>query len=708
MARRMIGLDFETYSSVDLPLHGIDRYLDTPDFQVLLVSMAYEIGSNIVTDTLDFNQLGQTAATQRLRDWIRGKKIAAHNAGFEYLVLKRIGINVPAPRFVDSAVVSRAAGGGSRLEAAAPQLLGFDKMEEGRDLIKLFSIPGKYQEQSGKSGFDPQVIADNPDKWLLFKQYCELDSRLSLELALEYEYFLTDMEHAFNAVTMRMNERGWPVDLPLVEEMQRRYLENMETEVEKFRDECQAPDLNLNSHKQLKEWCKARGVTARSFDEAHVASMLKRINAKLDTLPHSDPKHADYTDVRQLLLTKQVLGGSSLKKLVPLLNKTGADSRLRDQYLHCGAGGSLRTTGRGVQMQNLKRLNGEGDNVEELMDLFIEWNNTMMADNMRQLFCSQHKDGELIVGDFASVESRGLGWMAGAHWKTAAFKAGRDLYKVLAGKIYNVSYDNVTKDQRQAGKVAELGCGYGIGPVALKDFAAGMGVELSDGEATRLVMDWRDANPEVVAFWDKMQKMLDTAFNLSNSAWASVPLPDGCYVRMYPIPVPQSLQQQMQRDGRHGVSLRMELLDQRDEPVMKRHFHGCYRHGRNLRYYRASDNKTGDLWKDGYKHPKTKQFKHYELYGGKLTGILTQSLCREIFFRCLLNVDHWVSQVANVDLIGQFHDEIVLDWWTDDHSLNSVTRAAAKMKLDTLMSDPGVFVTFPLAAEVKSAYRYIK
>ena len=91
-------------------------------------------------------------------------------------------------------MIARAAGAGGKLEAAAPQLLGINKLEQGKDLIKLFSIPGKYQEESGVRGFHTGVIADNPEKWKDFGKYCTVDATCGLGLALEWGWVFTAFE----------------------------------------------------------------------------------------------------------------------------------------------------------------------------------------------------------------------------------------------------------------------------------------------------------------------------------------------------------------------------------------------------------------------------------------------------------------------------------------------------------------------------------
>ena len=116
---------------------------------------------------------------------------------------------------------------------------------------------------------------------------------------------------------------------------------------------------------------------------------------------------------------------------------------LRGQYLHLGAQATCRTTGRGVQMQNLPRLHGDGDPVDQA----VIWENATIARNLRQCFRAQAEHGRLVVGDFSSVESRGLAWLSGSQWKLAEYAAGSDMYKVLAGRFYHKEVGLVTKEE---------------------------------------------------------------------------------------------------------------------------------------------------------------------------------------------------------------------------------------------------------------------
>lgn len=702
----LIGLDFETYSAVDLKKHGLARYINDPSFKVLIGAVVRgPLAPSGGHSHLRFNFIDDPIGeSERLRAAIAGAQIAAHNAAFEQAVLNHLRIDFPSSRFVDSAVVARAAGAGSKLEVAAPQLLSTDKLDAGQKLVRLFCTPGKLQASSDK--FDRQIVIDHPTDWDDFTVYCTTDAELSLRIAADYLTKLTPQELAYQAVTIDMNNVGWCVDVKLVKEMQRRYMANQQQALHNFQVRHNAADLNLNSLKQLKEWCAARGIKATSFDKKHVAKLLARLDLKLNSPSLNRGQVQNYSEVYDMLSTKQILGGSSLKKLQVILDTAAPDTwnpgthRLKDQYVHCGAGQSLRTTGRAVQMQNLKRLGVDVADMDELDDPDCEWDNTQLSDNLRQVFTASDPNGRLIVGDFKSVESRGLAWLADEKWKLGTFKHGDDLYKVLAAKIFGTQYDTVTKEQRQVGKVGELSCGYGAGPDAVVAFAENMGVKLELGEATKLVYDWRDANPQITAMWNQLNNMLHEAVQMGKRVrWE---LSDGMVLVIGPTPTPQSL-----LDLNGGVqSITMEVHNDRSsEVILKRYFHGCHVRGRNVCYYRPSDLKSGDLWRRTFIDPKTKQRRNFELYGGKLAGILTQSFCRELFFESLLRVHHWYqqNQASQVKLVGQFHDEIVLDW-----KPGGVILAETEARLKQMMSDSAIAPSFPLAAEVKSAYRYTK
>lgn len=691
----VIGIDFETWSNIDIKSRGLDNYFNRGKFQPLACAM---VGESYYGDEdvkiFDFvvDPKARAEFNEDLKYLRYTSTFSAHNASFERNVFEKMGTSPGLVHLYDSAVISRCLGAGSHLESAAPQLLDIDKLEVGERLIKKFCVPNEAYD------FLPPTAAhvENDPDWPLFLEYMVQDARASGQITRRNTH-LARLEYPNELLTNTMNTVGWRVDLDLVTEMQLQYLTNLEELLIQFKDRF-GGELNFNSTPQLQRWCRERGMVTTSFDEQHVATYIEKVEKKMVT-EQDVVKLQNLSQILEMLLTKRELGGSSLKKLQTILDLTGPDGRLRNQYMHCGAGQSYRTSGRGAQMQNLHRLKkGEQDDVTEILNRGGRWDNEKLARNIRQCFTATTSDGSLIVGDFSSVESRGLAYLAGEQDKLDAYFSGKDLYKVLAAKIYGISYDEVSDTERANGKVGELSCGYGAGGEAVQSFAKKMNINLSLDECTTLVSDWRAANPKIVELWSLLENGLRSAITLTAGEYMEVPIANGLVVLFMQDKTPASLARQ--HPG--ARTIRMVLMDGSSQ-VLERVFQGCYFRGNAICYYKPSETKGGQRWSAAFRDPKTKQMKFYSLYGGKLAGILTQSFCRELFFIALEGV-HQRVECEGLSIVGQFHDEIVLDY-APGICVFSLNEAMRRFELEmTRTSLKG----FPLAAEIHADYRYIK
>ena len=682
-----IGLDFETWGSRPLPTVGLDNYVSDPRFIPLMAAVARRRQATLVYDFI----LEPDCKQGFINTVDEAEDVGAHNAAFEDATLARMGVELST--LIDTAAISRMLGAGSRLEFVAAQLLGRPKLEQGKDLMKLFSMSPEPPTR--------EFVLAHRKEWEKYKEYCARDAELSLELMVSWPALgLQSQERARWYITHRMNLAGWKVDIPLVKEMQARYLENCDALLADFqRMYDPKAELNLGSPIQLKRWCEARGIKASSFDEQNVADMHARIGKRLDKMGFAHPRYNDYFEVLQLLEVKQAIGGSSLSKLPKILDLVGEDGVLRNQYMHCGAGQTFRTSGVGVQMQNLKRLSHPLD-VTKVFDRETEWTNNDLAGNLRQVFTAHRPDGFLIVGDLSSIESRGLAYLAGEQWKLDEYAKGRDMYRVLGAKMAGLTYEEVPKDSegRRTGKVGELSCGYNAGAGAVQSFAKDMGIELSETEAQAVVTDWRNTNPLIVEWWGHLQGVLEAALDHTRSPTNFTPMINGLAVRVDALFAPVSLRKQ--HPG--CVTLVVRLVDSAGITLFSRTFQGVYRRGRDLCYHKPANTVGGMPWKNSYVNPKTKRTEYYKIYGGKLAGILTQSFCRELFFRGLERLEG--SLPEGMEIIGQFHDEIVVDWSSDC----PLDIEQAKLLVKQAMISETNFPGLPMDAEVKHDYRYTK
>jgi DNA polymerase len=120
-------------------------------------------------------------------------------------------------------------------------------------------------------------------------------------------------------------------------------------------------------------------------------------------------------------------------------------------------------------------------------------------------------EGYIVIdSDSAQIEARTLAWLAGQDDLVQSFRDKQDVYKQMASFIYNVAEDQITKEQRQVGKVVILGAGYGVGHTKLKLFLKAMaGVEVSEDEARRIISAYRNRYAAIPYLWDKANRAIE-------------------------------------------------------------------------------------------------------------------------------------------------------------------------------------------------------
>ena len=722
-----VGLDFETFSKTNLKTQGMYKYMADSDFKPLIASLAFEDGTKYTYDFVfdcvrvydGLASEGETveAFERYLRhrdDWT----IVAHNADFERGVLEHMFPGFDPFRVRDSAVAARALGAEGKLEVASRQLSVTNKLEVGLRLIMKFSVPN----DTYPDGPTPELIEANDDMedWLLFVEYCEDDALAGLEIDTRFIEFsdkyhpgLDLQEQANEHPTHVMNNYGWHMDMAHVQKMRQRWWVNGIIAQKMFVTE-QDEQLNFNSHPQMKAFTKARGYPVKSLDKYNLPVHITKVKEKIALLdaPNNGPELQ--RTVRQLkevlfmLETKAEIGGSMLSKLPKILDLTSDDDRLRGQYVHLGAGQTFRTASRGVQLQNIAKLNGNIKDITTLGDLEVEWSNTDMASQIRQLFNSTYEDGQNITGDFSAIESRMLAYMAGEEWKLQAYRDGLDVYKVLVTKYIGIDYEDVTEQLRPRGKYSELSCGYQASGKAVKDFMFRLGFDTSIEDALQNVTDWRGANTHIVDLWYTFDNVLKSAVRHNKVQEEKIGY--DLSIRVTPF-----VEESIQQIHAGALSVVVQILND-GEPMVTRVVHGCYFFGsgrkQSLCYYKPVDTLTssGVLWSPDYAHKELKAANgkplrvKYSIYGGKLAGILTQSMARELFFDSMRRLMIMLEPYDNANLMGQFHDEINVDWFPREGGL---TLEEAKDLMKQAMSFTELR-DFPLAVDVKSDYRYTK
>ncbi len=689
-----VGVDFETNSNVPLSDTGLGPYARDNQLQVLMLGVALRNNDGVlVSTTFTIENALEMAGWAHHYASLKAMPLTyAHNSGFEMAMFSHF-VN-RSIEIRDTAVLARIFGANNHLEWAGPQLIGRDKLIQGKEFINVFC-------KGNPRLVDQTFIEAHRALWDDGKVYCAIDAEVCLEIAEQYDCLETSEWDNF-FLTNRMNQRGWHVDMPLVEAMMLVRDANIKELEEGWRQgwhpmNDKGKPLNLGSPVQVKKYIESLGYTTKSTDKVAMKRLRARANLKLGTAHNVGIDTKDF-EMLALCNIKAARGGSSLTKLETIQRQVCDDDRLRHQYAHCGAGQSWRTSGIGVQMQNLPRL---GETLHQ-MELGVgSLTNTQLIENFRQVFLADAADRVLLVSDLSSIEARVLAWIAWEEWKLKAIYEGRDLYKMLAIDIFAKAYDEITKTQRSSGKVGELGGGYGMGGKALKDFAEKMGIELTLDECYAIITAYRGKNLRIKQLWydlnDAMLAALQGGFLDKHSVKVGPPTED-FHVDFNTSPEGKPIERIMA-----GTKMLEMSFWNGDVKLFWRVWRGCYvtmgQYGPEVVYHKSpiSPNHSR-LWADHTVDEETQARYTNKLYGGKLTGVLVQSFARELFFNHLKEIDQHLENGEY--MVGQFHDEAVID--------TSMSQLEDTEKMVAYVMSNSPFPLLPVGCDVKHAYRYTK
>ena len=495
-----LSIDLETFSSADLKKSGVYRYSEADDFEILLFGYAVDDGPAAVIDL---------ASGERLPEHIRAAILDpsvikwAFNAQFERVCLSRyLGTRLSTESWRCTMVWAATLGLPLSLEGVG-SVLGLEKqkMKEGKDLIRYFSMPCRPTKANG--GRMRNLPCHAPDKWALFKEYNvrDVDTERAIQSKLA-KFPVPETEWRNYILDQQINDRGIRLDLPLVRnaiEFDRRFRNTHLSEARAL-----TGLENPNSPLQLKAWLAENGLTVESLGKSAVSDLLTEMDGM----------------VGQVLQLRQQLAKSSVKKYTAMENAVCKDGRAHGLLQFCGANRTGRWAGRLVQVQNLPQnhlpdlaqarglvKNGQFDMVE----LLYESVPLVLSELIRTAFVP--KEGHrFLVADFSAIEARVIAWMAGETWRQNVFASHGKIYEASASQMFHVPMEEIKKGSplRQKGKIAELALGYGGSVGALTAMGA-LAMGVPEEELLPLVKAWRSANPNIVQLWWDVDRAAQTA-----------------------------------------------------------------------------------------------------------------------------------------------------------------------------------------------------
>ena len=505
-----ISIDIETYSGNDLNKCGVYKYVQHPDFDILLFGYAVDGGEVHVVDLAAGEEIPDeilaALSDEDVTKW-------AFNSNFERVCLSEwLRRNHPEhfasysaegdsvgeyldPRGWKCSMIWSAYMGLPLSLAGVGAVLGLEeqKLKEGKDLIRYFCVPCKPTKSNG--GRTRNLPVHDPEKWDLFKFYNRRDVEVEQSIQKKLHNFtVPDSVWEEFWLDQEINDRGILLDLTLVKNA----IALDEISKDKLSDAMK--DLteleNPNSVAQMKQWLSDQGVEAVSLGKKDVAKMIA----------DEDIDEA----VTEALRLRQQLAKSSVKKYQAMQTAVCNDGRARGMFQFYGANRSGRWAGRIIQLQNLPQ--NHMDDLEqarglvrngdyEALSMLYDSVPNVLSELIRTAFVAG-EGNKFCVADFSAIEARVLSWLAGEQWRTDVFVNNGDIYCASASAMFGVPVEKhgQNAELRQKGKIAELALGYGGSVGALKSMGA-IEMGLTEEELQPLVDSWRSANPNIVRFW---------------------------------------------------------------------------------------------------------------------------------------------------------------------------------------------------------------
>lgn len=550
---KTLSIDIETYSSADLTRCGVYKYTEADDFEILLFGYSVDRGDVQVVDLAQGEKIPddilQALSDEDITKW-------AFNANFERVCLSAY-LRKHYPQYFHSYSISDDTVGNylnprswkcsmvwsaymglplSLKGVGAVLKLDEQKMDEGKALIKYFSMLCTPTKANGERTRNLPHHA--PDKWETFKFYNRRDVEVEMAIQGRLKNFpVPDFLWEEYWLDQKINDRGIALDGELVENAVILDKATRELLLAKMYDITHLD--NPNSVVQMREWLVDKGLEVDSLGKKDVQELLK-------TAP---------PELAEVLLLRQQVSKSSVKKYQAMENVRCKDGRARGMFQFFGANRSGRWAGRLIQLQNLPQNHME--DLEQARCLvrtgnykafYMLYDNipTVLSELIRTAFVPR-KGYKFIVSDFSAIEARVIAWIAGEKWRAEVFKNGGDIYCASASQMFHCKVEKHGENAhlRQKGKIAELALGYGGSVGALKAMGA-LEMGLAEDELKPLVDSWRCANPNIVRLWwevdscvkETVEKRVTTSTHgigfMYQSGMLFIQLPSGrrlCYVR---------------------------------------------------------------------------------------------------------------------------------------------------------------------------------
>ena len=628
-----LSIDLETFSSVPIQKAGAQKYIQSPDFEILLFAYSLNGAGPVCCDFAQGETLPKWVAEALLDPQCLKH---AYNAPFEWGCLSRyMGRQLPPEQWRCTMFHGLYAGYTAGLDATG-RALGLPedkrKLNTGKALIRYFCVPCAPSKANG--GRTRNYPHHNPERWQLFKAYCCQDVVTEMEIERRLSAVpVPDFVQKEWETDLIINSRGVAVDMGMVEgalELGATVRNSLMTEA------MQISGLtNPNSVKQLAAWLEEE-------TGEEVATLRKDTVAKMLARDDNSPQ------IQRMLEIRQELGKTSTKKYDAIEAAVCQDGRVRGLLQFYGANRTGRWAGRLVQVQNLPRTYTEplelardlvkGRKLDALKCIYGSVPDTL-SQLIRTAFIAA-PGNVLIDADFSAIEARVISWLAGEEWRLEVFRTHGKIYEASASQMFGVPLELIKKGNpeyalRQKGKVAELALGYQGSTGALINMGA-LDMGIPEEDLPDIVSRWRDANKRIRDLWYKVDAAAVQVITQGGSVGVN------------------SIVLAHEWDANQGTDYMTITL-----PSGRKLFYNAPQIGVN-QWGNPSISYMG-------MDQTTKKWQRIETYGGKLVENCVQAIARD----CLAQaIEH--LEAAGLPVIFHIHDEVVIDikpWASDKEML---------------------------------------
>lgn len=508
-----VTIDFETQSEVNLKKAGAAEYAAHVSTRAMCLGVKLDTWKapwlfDFPTMQMNFKRLPYSFRATWVK-WIANPEFvfSGHNAFFEqciyhFVLQRRLGWPaIPVRKWRCTAAKAAAVAIPRNLaDAGAVMRTTTQKDFEGHRVMMKLCKPTKawanwVKKPVGEEPFKFYTPETASEDFQTLYHYCKIDvvSEELLDAALPD---LTPTEQKIWEADQRMNMRGIAVDLPLVNKISN----IMDDEARTMNKELDVLTMGLvasgGARDAILDFLLLEGVELPDLRAKTVDDFLA--NGKMSG------------DAAALLKIRRALSKSSTAKYAMFKLRAASDGRVRDLLMYHAAS-TGRWGGKGIQPQNFPRgvIKDTEEAIARIMSESVDDLKMLYGENLMPLFSSVLRgmfiptpNFNMYVEDYNAIEARVLHWLAGYEDGLEMFRQGIDPYKALAATMFKKSILEVTDEERQVGKAAELGCGYQMGAKKFVTSAWDVYRAKVDLPLAKIaVSTYRDTHSEVVELW---------------------------------------------------------------------------------------------------------------------------------------------------------------------------------------------------------------